>query len=515
MGPQPSGAHVGGNGDTGGAILNSGTLTLRNCTLSNNAAGDGGDGDFFDANGPGGGGGAITSSGTLLLINSTLSNNKSGGPGSGGYASGLSGAGDGGAIYNTGTLTVSATRFSNNTTQSATGSAYPGSGSGGAIYNVGALTVATSTFDGNTTANDGTNNGTGNGGAVFNDSTQSVSIRNSTFSANTTGTSNANKGNGLGGGLYSGGSGALTLTDNTFTGNTAGAPGTGGGVFLNDNPVTLSRNLIAGNIAPTAAGRELGVGGQTTLTTDNYNLFGFNNDAGISGFTPSGTDITPAGALNTILNITLANNGGPTQTHALVANSPALDAIPTTDASCDGSTTDQRGVQRPQGTGCDIGAFELGGSSATIKDKAGNPVTFSTNAGLIANAALIADPSGALSGYTYPNGFFSFDVTGLTPGGTATVTITLPVGSTPTAYLKCNATGTTCTPFSGAVINGNVVTLTLVDGGAGDSDGVADGTIKDPGGPGVSKPAGGGAMPLAALVALGLVGVFRRRRSRR
>src|SRR5439155_2076164 len=47
----------------------------------------------------------------------------------------------------------------------------------------------------------------------------------------------------------------------------------------------------------------------------------------------------------------------PTQTHALVPGSPAIDVIPATDPACTG--TDQRGVTRPQGPACDIGAFEL------------------------------------------------------------------------------------------------------------------------------------------------------------
>ncbi|WP_330113878.1 choice-of-anchor Q domain-containing protein [Streptomyces sp. MUM 178J] len=48
----------------------------------------------------------------------------------------------------------------------------------------------------------------------------------------------------------------------------------------------------------------------------------------------------------------LADNGGPTDTHALLPGSPALDAA----AHC--SATDQRGVSRPQGAACDIGAYE-------------------------------------------------------------------------------------------------------------------------------------------------------------
>ncbi len=64
-----------------------------------------------------------------------------------------------------------------------------------------------------------------------------------------------------------------------------------------------------------------------------------------------GRDLT----LNRILR-PLAKNGGPTKTHKLVNGSPAINAIPSADPGCTG--TDQRGVPRPIGPGCDIGAFE-------------------------------------------------------------------------------------------------------------------------------------------------------------
>ncbi len=56
------------------------------------------------------------------------------------------------------------------------------------------------------------------------------------------------------------------------------------------------------------------------------------------------------------------NNGGPTQTVALVSGSPAVDHIPVadcTDANGKRLTTDQRGVARAQGPACDVGAYEL------------------------------------------------------------------------------------------------------------------------------------------------------------
>jgi hypothetical protein len=102
----------------------------------------------------------------------------------------------------------------------------------------------------------------------------------------------------------------------------------------------------------------------STITADNFNLFGHSSDAGVMGFTPGATDLVPSGALSTILNSTLAANGGPTLTHALVTGSPAIDASPA-DTGCE--PTDQRGVTRPQGAACDIGAFEAGHDLAVVK----------------------------------------------------------------------------------------------------------------------------------------------------
>jgi hypothetical protein len=87
---------------------------------------------------------------------------------------------------------------------------------------------------------------------------------------------------------------------------------------------------------------------------------GINGDSGVYGFTPGPTDIVPNVAVKKIL-APLKNNGGSTLTHALVKGSPAIDAAPV-DANC--PATDQRGVARPQGGGCDIGAVEYTGKSS-------------------------------------------------------------------------------------------------------------------------------------------------------
>ena len=102
-----------------------------------------------------------------------------------------------------------------------------------------------------------------------------------------------------------------------------------------------------------------------------------NNTQAFSGFSPGGSDINATSSgintpLSAILNPTLVNNGGRTRTHALVPGSPALNAVA---SGCPPPSTDQRGLPRPQGPRCDIGAVEAtfcGGSLVTILGTPGN-----------------------------------------------------------------------------------------------------------------------------------------------
>jgi len=157
-------------------------------------------------------------------------------------------------------------------------------------------------------------------------------------------------------------SSGLSLRNSTVSGNSAGY---GGGVF-NFGTLTLTQTLVSGNTA-SVRGPELDNVANGTVAANNFNLVGHNGltDAqAFSGFTPGPTDLTATSngnvptALGAILDTTLANNGGPTQTHELVAGSPAIDAAGT---GCPPPATDQRGlgVSRPQGPACDIGAFEI------------------------------------------------------------------------------------------------------------------------------------------------------------
>ena len=271
-------------------------------------------------------GGGIQNNGTLTVTDSTISGNNKSGIHNGGTltvanrtvrdntASGT----DAGGIRNSGTLTLTNSTVSNNTAGEA----------GGGIESRGTLTVTGTTISGNTA--------TWDGGGIYSVRGSSVTITNSTISGNRTGPESSRRG----GGIYQG-EGLLTLNNTTVTANTAGQ---GAGIF---GPATLKNTIVAGN--------RTGLDYLGTATTQGYNLVG-DTSAG-AGFTGDGdqTNVTDP-KLGPLL-----NNGGPTKTHALLPGSPAIDGgNPATPGSGGNAcpATDQRGVARPRGARCDIGAFE-------------------------------------------------------------------------------------------------------------------------------------------------------------
>ena len=168
----------------------------------------------------------------------------------------------------------------------------------------------------------------------------SLTLVNSTVSGNT-----ALESGGLGGGLYNIGDPFFTQILATFTAvnstiafNVVADPDNGGGIFNDFAQVNLVNTIISGNTGGDCFTSD------TTQTSD-HSL----DSDGSCGLTGPG-DLP---AVDPLLG-PLADNGGPTDTHALLAGSPAIDAG--SGASC--PAIDQRGVTRPQGPGCDIGAFE-------------------------------------------------------------------------------------------------------------------------------------------------------------
>lgn len=260
----------------------------------------------------------------------------------------------GGGVYSWGTLTVERSVFTGNTATTV-------SGLGGGIFiSRGDTTITDSTFTGNTatsgaavyayqanatiTANTFAANTATNGGAVTNENA-TVTLTNNTFSGNQASTGS--------GGAINQTFGSMLLIHNTITGNSAGDMG--GGLYNFVGTMTLRNNLISGNTA--TSGPECynsTLIGSTVITANAHNVLGVSGNA---GGCPAGlADFVPAGALTTILK-PLGDNGGPTQTHALLYGSPALDLADM--AFC--PFTDQRGAGRPQVSGCDIGAFEESG----------------------------------------------------------------------------------------------------------------------------------------------------------
>lgn len=135
--------------------------------------------------------------------------------------------------------------------------------------------------------------------------------------------------------------------------------------------------------------------------------------------------------------------------------------------------------------------------SSTASATGTGTVTFAVDDGFITGLTAVAEgtlpTAGKPAGVSFPHGLFSFNIIGITPGSTVTVTITypsaIPVG---TQYWKCQGgVWVNCTSLLGDDDGDNVLTLTLTDGGLGDADGFADGTIVDPGGPGVAIGGGG------------------------
>jgi Domain of unknown function DUF11/Carboxypeptidase regulatory-like domain len=331
---------IGNNGDNGGGILNNtgATLNLSDVTVSGNQTAAGSN---ASTGGIGGNGGGVFNNGTLTLTNSTISGNQTGAGGSSSAANGSPGGG-GGGVFNSGTVTLVNSTVSGNQTgvggSSASGDG-GGGGGGGGVSNSGTLTLINSTISGNQT-------GAGHGGA-------------------------GNPGNlggpgGSGGGVFN--AGTLTLVNGTISGNQTGAGGprgiggSGGGIRNNSgNTANVHNTIIAGNsVASGGSGPDF----SGTLNSQDYNLIGNTSDASFTGTTT-----------HNIINVNallgpLANNGGPTQTIALLGGSPAIDQGAAANDPSTGQpiTTDQRGQPRPVdnpnvidaagGNASDIGAYE-------------------------------------------------------------------------------------------------------------------------------------------------------------
>ncbi len=210
-------------------------------------------------------------------------------------------------------------------------------GYGGGIVSSGKLTVIDSTLK--------NNQAVGNGGGIYSSGT--LTLKNSNITQNQAD---------AGGGIYIGGISSHSILNSTITQNSAS---TGGGISVHGNAaVEVNNSTFAGNSAVQSAEIEM-IGQVTELiatnsifvcTPENSNCYSYSNVGHIS-LTNS---ITGVGTLSDYGLAALADNGGPTFTMALLPGSSLIDTG--NDAAC--AAVDQRGVGRPKGNHCDIGAYE-------------------------------------------------------------------------------------------------------------------------------------------------------------
>lgn len=315
----------GGNEPTGaaggGGVSNEGKATFTDVIVTGNATGSGGGGV---SNGTGA---------TSTFVDSSIIGNVAAASG-GGVRNGS------GAISNFIDTTISG----NNTNVS-----------GGGISNDGTANLSNTTVSANGAANDG--------GGIFNSALAATSVVNSTISGN--------RSNLSGGGVYGG---ATTLANVTMSANVADvdANGMGDGGGVAGTAVTAKNSIIGGNTDASPPPALVNPDCQAALTSQGYNLI--SNNSGCTGSAGPGDKIGSAVSPIPSGLGPLANNGGPTFTHSLVGSSPAHNAGSPAPPGGSGdacAATDQRGVPRPQGGRCEIGAFEAAECFDAIANRVG------------------------------------------------------------------------------------------------------------------------------------------------
>ena len=246
---------------------------------------------------------------------------------------------------------------------------------GGAIENSGTLAISTTTLDANSAGT--------NGGGIFNDDNGHLDINQTTVSNNTAQ---------YGGGIYSGfniyNNGTLIMTNSTLSGNTASRDGggiyaTGGHISLYNDSIARNQVMVPGDITYPGMGGGIYINSPTLLFTsdslygDNthqYQLlptveddcYGTVNSFGYNLFGEVANCIVDGSTNGNIIGLDprigpLQNYGGTTKTLLPLSGSPVIDAGQTpscNDVNGSPLTTDQRGVMRPLGAACDIGAVE-------------------------------------------------------------------------------------------------------------------------------------------------------------
>lgn len=291
--------------------------------------------------------------------------------------------GSGGAIYTKGPLTITFSTVSKNTARTVVGTLdYQKNGNGGAIYASQALTISDSTIGGTGVANDAIN-----GGAIFLTGGQTMTIERTTISHNTSisggamnivspssgatitnSTISANFASDAGAGINVNGN--ITIGNTTIAGNLLESAAAGKGSGLNQfnaGVATMHNTLFSGNLSDTLGANTSANCGKTGTSSNSVASSGGNLSTDATCKLLDGTD--QQGVLDAKIGPLALNdntyNGN--LTHALLTGSPAVNKGTT--SAC--PATDERNVARPQGSVCDVGAYELIIPPATSSSSSG------------------------------------------------------------------------------------------------------------------------------------------------
>jgi len=465
--------NAGGDGDIttaqGGGVRNSGTLTLTDCAVSGNTANRSGGGVFnvagksltisnctISGNSANFEGGGIynDSDGSVTVISTTISSNTAG--------TGASGAddGDGAGIYNkyTGTLTVSSSAISKNVAKGDPDPSIGGRGIGGGIANDGIATLTDTSVSDNQAQDGGFD---GIGGAIYDGGT--LTITNSTVSGNNDGaifleisdsssclcpaivnvTNSTFYGNQGNQGYAISGYGTANLTSSTLAGNSLGLQSLLG-------TFTLKNTILANT------GANCDANPQGFIVSQDHNI---SRDSSCAPFLIQPDDFGPATDPG-LDGAGLKDNGGPTKTIALLSGSVAVDAI-TNSADCSVST-DQRGVGRPQGTNCDIGAYEATPdfflssiSPINVNVDSSGTASVQVNSSVCFNSAVTLSTSGVPLDFAA-----SFNPNPITPASYGSASSTLTVSLQPS--VTSGTYSFTVTGTSGSLTHSVPVTVNVL-----------------------------------------------------
>ncbi len=394
----------GGGGIAGAGITNDGTVNIVDSTITDNQT------QVLNAQG-----GGIWNAGSATIDDSTISDNV---------------AGAGAGIYNKqGTLSVTGSVIDGN-------SGVDGAGiyNGGGTVNIGGSTIGGNTASGQNVFGGGIDNESGSttitgstisgnqalgvltsqGGGVFNGG--NVSITNSTIYGNSLGSDSV--GSPGGGGIFNGQPATALITDSTISDNTA-PTGSGGGIANSGYTTTA----LFGDVVASPGGSGLGGECYGTMSDLGYNV----DDDGTCGLSAIGS-VSDSLNIDSFL-VPLANNGGPTETVALLPGSltkklnPAQAAIPG-GSIAPGQTTpvcripDQRGVSRP--APCAMGAYSLDNETPRITSS--NSTTFAIGVFNTFTVTAVGIPGGHYLGLSLGTSLLPAGVTFVDNGnGTATL----------------------------------------------------------------------------------------------